>query len=59
MPERQITAATMSPPTGTSGWDPWAPELNEPPPPTTHLQWLGLLSIGMWACATLLALQYL
>jgi hypothetical protein len=45
-----------------SGWASWAPEvadaleLREPEPP---VDWLGGLSLAMWACASLLALSYL
>jgi len=56
MPDRP---SVLIPPSGTSGWGPWAPEACEPPAPAGPMNWLGAAALALWACATVLALQYL
>ncbi len=52
--------AILRPPPGTSGWGPWAHVPAEPvTADTAEAAVGGGLSLALWACATLLALQYL
>jgi len=57
----QDADALLHPPPGTSGWGPWANDVApEPVVANAPLAALGGgLSLALWACATLLALQYL
>jgi hypothetical protein len=60
MQEREPTIAVAHPPLGTSGWASWAPELGEPAAPHGPAAWISVgVSLALWACTTVLALQYL
>ena len=62
MQERESYGGALQRPFGMSGWGPWSLELAEPADaaPATPMAWIGGgLSLAMWACATLLALNYL
>lgn len=62
MQEREPYATVAHPPLDRSGWGPWTHEIAEPAPLHGPLAELievgGALSVALWACATLLALQY-
>lgn len=59
MQERESQAAVARPPLDRSGWGPWHDGFESATPQVT-MAWIGgALSIALWACATVLALQYL
>lgn len=66
MPPREpfATSPAMPPTYQASGWGPWSDEASDAPEGpgllVSPMFWLGgAMSVALWACVTLLALQWL